>query len=263
MSKHVVFLHIPKAGGNSLRAIIQREYKVTDLYYQGTDQDRFDLLQERIKEPSYNSLCHIGHVYFGFHEFFPNDEVKYITMLRDPVKRVISLYNFIKAGQAGEWLKDEIKELSFSEYLRSGLENDLENSQTRRIAGLKRNYDNVGFGKLTDDAFQEAIHNINEYFVTPGLQEHFDDSILLWHQQLQWKKLPFYVSKNITKKNHIRFKDVSQEDLKMIRDMNEYDIKLYDETKKRFDQDFEKLKNPKLKLKMLKFGNEIVTKMKR
>lgn len=260
--QHTIFLHLPKCGGNSLRRIIQRQYKEAELYYSGGDLGRKKKFEDKAQSNSENPTCSIGHLYFGIHEGTLIDNPIYLTMMREPVSRVISLYNFIKSGQAKDWLKAEIKNLSFSDYIRSGLENDIENCQTRRLAGLEWRYEKVPFGELPEEAFHQALKNIENHFVTPGLQERFDESILLMHQQLKWKMLPFYLSKNITRKNSVNFREISREDLKLIRDLNKYDIQLYDEIKCRFEKDLVSLKHPELKMKLLKTGNWFVRKIK-
>ena len=47
-----------------------------------------------------------GHLHYGVHRHMPQ-ECDYITMLREPVARVVSMYRFI-LGNPRNWLHDEV-----------------------------------------------------------------------------------------------------------------------------------------------------------
>ena len=90
----VIFLHLPKNGGNTIHYILKRLYpkkKVFTIKVKkgrlGTDQ--FISLPRKKK----NQIKVLkGHMYYGLHKYFET-EVEYFTLLRNPTDRIISYYN--------------------------------------------------------------------------------------------------------------------------------------------------------------------------
>src|SRR5690625_6291801 len=79
-------MHIPKTGGTTLSSIIQNQYNKNVVLTEHVDM--------KIKEiEKSNSL--MGHFYFGIHHEF-SKPCTYITMMRDPIELIISLYFYIK-----------------------------------------------------------------------------------------------------------------------------------------------------------------------
>ena len=87
----LIFLHIPKTAGTTLPTVIDRHYLPHATYYfyeyPKDRNDFFALSEERRRELRVLS----GHIRFGFHRFL-SVPVDYITLLRDPVDLVMSLY---------------------------------------------------------------------------------------------------------------------------------------------------------------------------
>ena len=99
--KSVIFLHIPKVGGTTVNRIIDRQYKPNTIYRVRDDDSRHKRIQDCVDEfkllPSSEKEeieVVMGHMGFGIHNFLPQPSV-YITMLRDPVERVISYYYYV------------------------------------------------------------------------------------------------------------------------------------------------------------------------
>jgi len=55
-----------------------------------------------------------------------------ISLVREPVSRVVSYYNYILTKK-NHLLHEQIKEMSFSEFIRSNCVVDIENGQTKRL----------------------------------------------------------------------------------------------------------------------------------
>jgi len=87
--KKIIFLHVPKAGGTTLTDVIVRNYPSEKIYtLAGTRQAMIDFME--LPADKINSYdCVQGHMGFGFHRLFES-KVRYLTLLRDHVNRLIS-----------------------------------------------------------------------------------------------------------------------------------------------------------------------------
>ncbi|WP_051428308.1 sulfotransferase family 2 domain-containing protein [Bacillus sp. J33] len=90
MSKRdvLIFMHIPKTGGTTLSRIIDMQYKPNEIY-----RTYKNVVKAQGKMTDNNIRCIQGHDYFGIHKQI-NKPFKYVTLLRDPVERVISNYYY-------------------------------------------------------------------------------------------------------------------------------------------------------------------------
>lgn len=227
---HVIYLHLPKTGGNTIRQIFQNNYKITNRLYFKSDMERQKDFEKMCKSQNQFGNFTSGHIYYGYHKLLPEGvPFKYYIMLRDPISRIISQYNYIVSGQSGHWLEEHRNNLSFSEYIRSKLDRDIDNMQTRRTAGIDYHFDKYPFGSLNKNCIKDAISNIKNDFFTPGILSNFDKSILTAKKEFNLKYC-YYKTKNITNKtiNSITINDITKKDIKFLRELNEYDYKLYD-----------------------------------
>jgi len=86
------FIHIPKTGGTSLRAIAfgqERPNGRTLPIYSATDHEMALSMKAELGQET----LLFGHFSFGFHALFKDARPEYATVLRDPVDRVVSLYH--------------------------------------------------------------------------------------------------------------------------------------------------------------------------
>src|SRR5512135_3015151 len=90
----LIFLHIPKTAGTTFRSILPANYRAEELYNVPTnaegqvDFSGLDRLSD-VEKRKIRVLA--GHFQYGAHEHLPQKS-SYITILRDPVKRIISRY---------------------------------------------------------------------------------------------------------------------------------------------------------------------------
>ena len=163
----------------------------------------------------------MGHLHYGVHEYIPQ-ECEYITVLREPVARVASLYTYI-LGHPKHALHADLARSNtpLEDFLR--IDPSVDNHQTRMVSGR-------GGGELTSrsaeplgpEALEEAKRNL-ERFLVVGLTERFDESFILIRRALGWK-LPYYLTANVT----TRPKPATQDALEQIRERNQLDLELYD-----------------------------------
>lgn len=85
-----IFLHIPKAAGQSFTTYIRRQFPDDSHVSLNTLADSPKIVEKIPPEVRANLRIVTGHVHYGIHRYF-SQECRYITLLRDPVQRVVSL----------------------------------------------------------------------------------------------------------------------------------------------------------------------------
>lgn len=232
----VVFLHIPKTAGQTLYAILDREYGRQNIYtFQGGRQRLKQSIAEFCALPmaARNSFALLrGHISFGVQAHISRP-FRYITMLRDPVTRIISHYYYVQKTTSHA-LHEQVttQNMSLRDYVTADLSSELDNGQTRLLSGVGNS---VPIGECTTDLLEQAITNIESHFVTVGLTERFDESVLLMKVLLRWRKMPLYTKKNVSKRPLTR-DNPSEEVIRLIRMRNQLDCKLYTYAQQRFDR---------------------------
>ena len=93
----VFFLHIPKCAGSTLSfEIIKKQFKPDQFifFYDLGYPVVVDRLKGMSRSEQEKIECVAGHLFFGIHRYYIARPTTYITILRDPVERVISHYYF-------------------------------------------------------------------------------------------------------------------------------------------------------------------------
>ena len=219
LQKLVIFIHLPKTAGSTFARIIERKYgagSILDLYA--------SMLGEELSAIPPAQLAHLrvvmGHLYFGAHIFLSRPST-YITMLRDPVDRVISHYYFVRRFPS-HYLYDSARKMSLKEYVESCNRQEPNNDQTRLLAGKR---DMSSFGLCSDEMLDTAKGNLAKYFAVVGITEEFDRSLILMKRILGWRN-PFYINQNVSQ-HRPRKEGIPLETLRVIQVYNELDIELY------------------------------------
>jgi len=219
----VIFLHAPKTGGTTLVRILERQYgsdSVLNLY----DSSYGDELAAYPSEEIDRIRAIVGHFYFGVHAFIPRPAV-YVTLLRDPVDRVISHYHFVRRSP-GHYLHTTANEFSLGEFVVACGADEPNNDQTRLLAGR---YQAEGTPPNADDMLAAARRNLREHVAVVGMTEEFDRSLLLMRRTFGWGR-PFYVRENVSKKPSRR-EVISPETRRVIENYNALDVDLYEEAR--------------------------------
>ena len=94
----VIFLHLPKTAGTTLNRLIEWEYRLSEMY--SIDPVLFEWSAAHLRKlpPARLRKTRMfkGHMLFGLHEVLPQPST-YITVLRDPVERVLSAFYFMRS----------------------------------------------------------------------------------------------------------------------------------------------------------------------
>jgi hypothetical protein len=229
--RSLIFLHIPKAGGSTLHKIIERQYKSDTIFnIDGTrvqeSIDEFKKLPE-VQRGKIRVLK--GHMWFGLHKYLPHPST-YITLLREPVDRMISHYYYI-LQEPRHYLYETVTShrMNLKDYVCSGISAELDNGQTRLLSGIE----DINVAKCSPALLESAKKNLDEHFAVIGLTERFDETLILLKRAFGWKTL-FYDKEKVTR-NRPRRKDVSKDTLNAIEKHNELDINLYQYVKELFE----------------------------
>jgi hypothetical protein len=232
MGSPIIFLHVQKTGGSTIRGILRREYG-QDVIAGIPGVFNHELLQETIEQrkSEYDAIDVLsGHMVFGAHRHLPPGYT-YITFLRDPVDRVISDYYYVLRTPSHDYHEPVATDgYSLSEYVESGITFYTNNLHARLISGEG---EHVPFGECTPAMADKAIRNLEEHPSVVGLTEHFDKSIILMKQRLGWS-LPFYRVQNSTS-NRPQKDEVSESDRALIQEYNAIDQSLYEYARECFE----------------------------
>ena len=225
----VIFLHVGKTAGATMRRALRREYhnaEVMELKAPTVAAGRlrrdgaiahFAALPE--SERARLRLI-MGHMAFGLHEVVPRPST-YVTLLREPVALIASQYHHVRRHE-GHILHEAAQEYpDLASYVRSGISLEMDNSQTRAFAGDST----TPFGGCTRAMLDRAKANLVESFAVVGLTERFDESLVLMERAFGWTKLR-YVTVNVDP-GRSRRAPLSEEDLALARTQNALDLELY------------------------------------
>ncbi len=215
----ILFLHIPRTGGTTLRDILDRQYQLSKT----VDVERFvDAKSEigRIPSERINDLSLIkGHLPFGTHEWIARP-CKYFTFLRDPVGRVISTYKYARGHPDHKDYK-LVQSISLMEYLKYGRNVMLDNGMTRLLAGHQHMFE-IPYRQVRNVHFDIAKMNLTTYFTVVGITSRFDESILALSYELGWKA-PYYSRANRTRADI----NLDNSTLHTIEEYNQFDLELF------------------------------------
>lgn len=225
----LIFLHIPKTAGTTLNRIIEWQYRPLSIF--SVDPYRIRATVQRFKTFSEQRRRRYrvvrGHLHYGIHEFLPQGAT-YITILREPVARLLSSYHFILRRPLHPLHRKLKKErLAVEDLIR--LTPHRQNLQCRFISGIGTN------GICDERALDLAKKNLTRSFRVVGLSERFQESLLLMITAFGWK-VPFYENRKVSKVRP----SLEPGMVDMIRAHNRLDLELYDFGRELFEDNLRK-----------------------
>jgi hypothetical protein len=219
LEESIIFLHLPKTAGTTVNRLIEWEYRLSEMY--SIDPVLFEWSAAHLRKLPPERLKKIrmfkGHLAFGLHEVLPQPAT-YITVLRDPVDRVISAYYFMRSYKLHPFYwKLRRQKWTFEDYVRNSRR---DNVQSKIVAGAKY------LEPCTREIVEKAKYNLQHHFSVVGLSARLEESLALMKLRFGWK-LSFYSSFNITR-SRPKKRDLPETTLDLIRQRNAFDMELYE-----------------------------------
>jgi FkbM family methyltransferase len=218
----VLFLHIPRTGGTTIGSAAYHLYqpsKILELH----PATRAREILEGVPEEGRRQLRFIrGHFPFGIHELLAVPCL-YVTVLRDPVERVLSLYGYIRSDPTHPFYDTTPRrDVSLEEFLdlRPGPTRDV---QTSLLAGVPPWDDSVPRDATT---LARAKENLEGAFEMVGLTERFDETLELMRRVLGWR-IDSVGSANVVP-GRARRDDLDPSVVSLIEERNQLDLELYE-----------------------------------
>jgi Galactose-3-O-sulfotransferase len=230
-SPFLIFIHIQKAGGISLQRTLRRKlgqplmHRATRLLA-GKSQNL--PLEAALKSKTPEDRYFVGHCCYGVHRWLPQPYT-YITLLREPVSRIISLYYYSRSNATAFYHQHAV-DRSLEDFALHTPLMELDNGQVRFIAGDPTDcfINRTPVGECDQSLLELAQQNLERDFSWVGLTEHYDQSLLLLAKQMQWNQC-LYLRRNTAKK--VARASTPHELRERIAERNWLDVKLYNEAK--------------------------------
>ncbi len=223
-------MHTPKTAGLTLHSILENKYPWFKHYVQERvdNGDFFKHLSTR-KRNSFQVLR--GHFPYGLHHYH-NQKFTYLTLLRDPITRTISGYDYILRTHTHPFNRiiSENK-MSLNEFLERNVIKTWDNMQTRFLSGDI----SLESGGVNEIIFEKAKRNLSQVNMLFGITELFVNSINYFSKNLGWGKTNFK-NKNEAGKYRYLSSPIDEKTTQTIVSKNQFDIKLYKWAKEEFEK---------------------------
>lgn len=229
--KMIIFAHMPKAAGISLRETMKMQYggdKVHEIYPLNKEEALYKLETMPLAE-ILNKRVITGHEVWNLHQWVPIPFL-YITVLRHPVDRVISLYFFIRALPSHR-LHQKLteKNLSIEEFLEwDEGSRGVRNLQARLLA-----HEHPYEEQNLDVVFHAAKEHLEKYFIV-GLTEQYKQSLEMFSQIFHWSNAQ-ETHDNVTT-NRPKQIEIAPHIIKKIEELNQVDMAIYESGQKLFKE---------------------------
>jgi glycosyltransferase involved in cell wall biosynthesis len=231
--RRAIFVHVPKTAGSTLLRVMEREYApapVAMLY--GNLSEKLEALRALGPGEQRKVRAVAGHMAMGLDHDLAGASA-YLTILRDPVERIISHYHYVRsrphepgharAMEGIDSLDDYVRRSVFAAIVNNG--------QTRLLGG------DVGAMAQPADAaaLERALAALTRPDVVVGVQDRFDEFLLLACRAFGWG-LPAYRNENVGV-GRPRAAELSDETRALIREHNALDVALYEEARTRVERE--------------------------
>jgi hypothetical protein len=211
------FIHIPKTAGTTLTSLLNSKFDVAEIC-------PAEVWSELVKIPIADLAKYRlfrGHFFYEIGDLLPRKPV-YITMLRNPIARVVSGYEFMRriTPTRAEAMTNHLKaqRMTLKEYVTDPENPSMSNSQTRHLSSSKYKDDPQGWLELAKERLAQEIAFV-------GLVEKFEDSMALLSYTFGWNPVAEYQNLMVAPKRPK--KELEPEVQDAIATRNALDLELY------------------------------------
>lgn len=204
--KALIFYHIPKCAGTSMNAMLAENFDQRLRVHGFND---WKTLHDAIEKSGFNDapLLLFGHQTFGVHELFTDRACYYLTVLRDPVERILSHYR--------QERKRRFEDFSLEEFV----EKRIHLNQVHLIGG---------------GSFDLAKKRLTSCFDAFGLVEKLEDSLRWFQKRYKLKNM------NISQLNKTKGNDDESDSHRRAHDifarLNPEELEFYDFAVEEFER---------------------------
>ena len=203
----IVFLHIEKAAGSSVRIFFYSNFGRNNVYWHGVNDKRTSFLSFPIVG---------GHKSMAFYDDLVSNKTLFLGILRNPRDRVISLYNYYKEGKSPIFLENN------PDFDSNSLENTLNNCRSF-IAIIQNGQCNYVSGY---PLFEETLEKMNHGNYLIGILEDLGAFKSFLNNKLMLSQKSFPIS-NIGAKGYKSQVIVNSASEEIISQLTKEDEKLY------------------------------------
>lgn len=215
----VAYLHIPRCAGSTMRAVFTETYGRRGVRTPGNvfrNQERAAAgLQTLVAQPDPRLRIVMGQIPFGLFKAHMPPGALYMTLLREPLERMLSHYDLVAASarEAG----GEPPSLEAALAQENGL---VDNLATRLLSGLES-----PFAELAEDALERAKASLRDEFDVVGLTSRLEDSIGLVESALEVGLAPLRAEG--VAGDERRVQELSERERGLLEERNRLDVELY------------------------------------
>jgi hypothetical protein len=227
------FSHIPKTAGMTFRTIVEDHFDDREICPATLNAQVAKIPKDQLKD--YRLFRgHLG--FINIPELLPGKRVVNVTILREPIARVISHYEYIRRMPGDPHYK-AVKDMTLAEFAQKLTAGKVgKNIQTYHVAKAMR-------FKLDDLTPEETLALAKESlddFAFVGLVERFQDSLFLLSYILGWKPILNSRKENAAKKKK-SFDEIPIETLEIIKENSLLDIELFNYAQESFETRFNEM----------------------
>ncbi len=231
MERTILFNHIPKTGGTTLRIIFNRVYGQDKVYFIkstdiGSSFREFEDFDRKTRE-QYRVIS--GHGAEMFSDLVENPFK--VSILREPVSLFFSQFNFLKISPNSNFYHDVRGMSTPDEYLEYAQKKGQDNLLTRYFSNsmqflLNNHLPVPDLEKEGPNLLVKGKENLRSYDALLDLSR-FDRGLFALSKKLNWLGIPVYRPSNITGKKGKSFQ-LNEDFHRKLRHVLRYDIALYE-----------------------------------
>ena len=227
----ILFNHIPKTGGVTLRIIFNRVYGEENVFLVKSTDIKSSLEEFRrlsdLERKRFRVVA--GHGADLFRPYMDNPFT--VVILREPVSLFLSQFYYLKISENSAFYDDVRKMGTLEEYIEYAFLNGQDNLLTRYLSGAVEfladpSQSAPDLSIHGESMLEQAMDLLPDYDIVIDLDD-FNAGVFALSEKLGWKKTPLFRRTNTNRENP-GVRGVPGPLLERLREVLKYDIDLYD-----------------------------------